>query len=393
MPPVSRPVPPVRPGPAATSAPQQPAEATGLPPGGVLVVGAGLVGTSVALALARRGVVVRVTDTDPLHQAVALSRLPASAGSPKNAEPGVVVVATPPDDLGGAIAAALTAYPSAIVTDVGSVKGHPLAYVVARSRAARAGTGGGLDVTRYVGSHPMAGSERSGPLAAAADLFDGRTWAVTPHDGSADRAIATVEALATACGAVVVHMGPHEHDEAVARTSHLPHLMAALTAGRLYGAPLAQLALSGQGVRDVTRIAAGNPTMWRQIIGANASALRGLLGEVRRDVDDLLAALDGGDLAVVERLLAQGATAAVTIPGRHGGPAERLAAVTVTVPDRTGALAELFDVVGALGVNIEDVRIDHDPARQFGLVEIDVSEAACAALAASLRARGWVAHR
>lgn len=365
-----------------------------LPPdlaGPVLVVGAGLIGTSVALALARRGVAVEMTDINPVHEAVAISRLPAEASGPAS-EPRLVVVATPPDHLATAVAAALRACPDAVVTDVGSVKQRPLDDL--RDLVGASGPDSdGVDLSHYVGGHPMAGSERAGPLAAAADLFDGRTWAVTPHASSAAAAIAAVEALATACGAVVVRMHPDEHDEAVARTSHLPHLMAALTAGRLYGAPAQQLALSGQGVRDVTRIAAGSPVLWRQIVGANAAALRTLLGDVRRDVDELLTALDTGELDAVERLLTAGATAAATIPGRHGGPAERLAAVTVTIPDRTGALAELFDDVGTLGVNIEDVRIDHDPARQFGLVEIDVADDAAAALAESLRARGWAAHR
>ncbi len=360
-----------------------------LPSGWVLVVGAGLVGTSVALALARRQVVVHMQDTDPLHAAVASSRLPRAA--PESASgPGLVVVATPPDQLAGAIAAALRTYPMAVVTDVGSVKSKPLSDL----RAQRGGRPpAGLDLSRYVGGHPMAGSERSGPLAAAGDLFEGRTWAVTPHEESSPAATAAVEALAAICGAVVVRMDPGEHDEAVARTSHLPHLMAALTAGRLYGAPAPQLALSGQGVRDVTRIAAGSPQLWRQIVGANAQALRGLLRDVRRDVDELLVSLDSGDLRAVERLLESGATAAATIPGRHGGPAEDLVAVTVTIPDRAGALAELFEVVGSLGVNVEDVRIDHDPAREFGLVEVDVAAGAGAGLAQSLRERGWAAHR
>ncbi len=360
--------------------PQTPAS-PGLPAGWVLVVGAGLIGTSVALALARRDVLVRVQDTNSVNAAVATSRLPGRP-SASVADPALVVVATPPDMLAGEIAAALRAYPSAVVTDVGSVKLKPLVDLQ-----------GEPDLARYVGGHPMAGSERSGPLAAAGDLFDGRTWAVTPHEQSSREAVAEVEALASACGAVVVRMAPEEHDEAVARTSHLPHLMAALTAGRLYDAPPAHLALSGQGVRDVTRIAAGSPQMWRQIVGANAPALRGLLSAVRHDVDELLAALDSGDVGVVERLLVTGATAAAAIPGRHGGPAEHLAAVMVTVPDRPGALAALFDEVGALGVNIEDVRIDHDPAREFGLVEIDVAEQAAEGLAGSLRERGWAAHR
>ncbi len=356
------------------------------PTGPVLVVGAGLIGTSVALALARRGVVVHVEDVDPVNTAVAASRIPGGSVEAPS-EPTLVVVATPPDHLAGSVGAALRAYPTAVVTDVGSVKVAPLDQLVS------AGQDQIVDLSRYVGSHPMAGSERSGPLAAAADLFDGRTWAVTPHDGSDPAAVDAVEGLVAACGAVVVRLTPQEHDLAVARISHLPHLMAAMTAGRLRDAPAGHLALSGQGVRDVTRIAAGDPSLWRQIIAANADALRGLLRDVRRDVDDVIAALDGGDLGVVDAVLAAGVTGADSVPGKHGGPAVELVAVTVAIPDRPGALAELFGEVGSLGVNIEDVRIDHDPAREFGLVEIDVAEPAGERLAQSLRERGWAAHR
>ena len=290
------------------------------------------------MALARRGVAVHLEDVDPLNVAVASSRF---GGSPRSAEhPALVVVATPPDHLAGAIGAALRSYPAAVVTDVGSVKQGPLAALRA------AGDETTRELPRYVGSHPMAGSERSGPLAAAADLFDGRTWAVTPHELSLASAVSAVESLVAACGAVVVPLTPAEHDLAVARTSHLPHLMAALTAGRLHDAPPDHLALSGQGVRDVTRIAAGDPQLWRQILSANAETLGGLLREASRDLAGLIDALDSGDLTALDAVLAAGVTGAAAIPGKHGGPPVDLVAVTVAIPDRPGALAELFQEVG-----------------------------------------------
>ncbi len=169
--------------------------------------------------------------------------------------------------------------------------------------------------------------------------------------------------------------------------------MAALTAGLLRDAPASHLALSGQGLRDVTRIAAGDPALWRQIVTANSEALQGLLGDVRHGVEVLLAALGTGDAGQVEDVLLSGAAGAAVVPGKHGGPPAELVAVTVAIPDRPGALAQLFSDVGELGVNIEDVRIDHDPARAYGIVEIDVAEPAGEGLAASLRAGGWAAHR
>src|SRR5688500_8797330 len=208
--------------------------------GPVLVVGAGLLGTSIGLALRRHDVEVWLVDVNQenVRTASGLGAGVAAAADLPASGPQLVVVAVPPALLGPQIGAALARFPDAVVTDVGSVKGEPLA-VVAEST--------GLE--RYVGSHPMAGSERSGPLAASASLFDGRPWAVVPHPGSSPEAVETVTALARVCGATALEMAPDEHDVAVARISHVPHLLAVLVAGRLAEAPPEHLALSGQGVR------------------------------------------------------------------------------------------------------------------------------------------------
>ncbi|GAA1913235.1 prephenate dehydrogenase [Nocardioides lentus] len=352
--------------------------------GTVLVAGVGLLGTSVGLALSRAGVDVRLSDPQPEHVRTASglgAGRPAGEGDP---HPCLVVVACPPALLGEVVAAHLRAHPEAVVTDVGSVKSAPLVDVAARVPDV-------ADGRRYVGSHPMAGSERSGPLAATASLFEGRPWAVTPHARSAPEAVETVEALAAACGAITVRMTPDEHDRAVARTSHLPHLMAVLTAGRLAGAPAEQLALSGQGVRDVTRVAGGDPALWRQIVAANAGALTELLREVRTDLDGLLAAVETG--APLEPLLEAGRAGVAAIPGKHGGTPTPVAPVYVAVPDHPGELARLFADAGEIGVNIEDVRIDHDPGRPVGLVELAVRDSHAEVLRSALESRGWTVHR
>ena len=248
-------------------------------------------------------------------------------------------------------------------------------------------------LTRYVGSHPMAGSERSGPLAASAALFDGRPWAVTPHETSAPEALAVVEALVELCGAVPVRMAPEEHDRAVARISHLPHLLAVLMAGRLAGAPAEHLSLSGQGVRDVTRVAASDPLLWQQIVTANREAVAALLTEVRGDLDRLITAVDGGGREELAGLLARGVDGTRAIPGKHGGPPAPTRSVYVSVPDHPGELARLFADAGESGVNIEDVHIDHDPGRPVGLVELVVAESSAEHLLGSLESRGWVTHR
>src|SRR6478609_10145844 len=232
--------------------------------GPVEIVGTGLLGTSIALALRRAGVEVLLSDVSREHVRTA-SGLGAGRARTDDDRPQLVVVAVPPDLLGPVIADALErtkGIDGAAVTDVGSVKTAPLGALA-----------GNPEVGRYVGSHPMAGSERSGPLAASAALFDGRPWAVTPHPDSDSAAVELVEDLVLECGAAPLVMEPGEHDRAVARISHLPHLAAVLVAGRLAAAPPEHLALSGQGVRDVTRVAASDPVLWQQILEANSAAV------------------------------------------------------------------------------------------------------------------------
>jgi len=350
--------------------------------GPVRVIGTGLLGTSIGLALRRHDVDVLLEDRSAENERIA-SGLGAGRVA-RGADAQLVVVAVPPDDLAEVIGAALLGS-AAVVTDVGSVKSAPLRRVGERVSAAR--------LRRYVGGHPMAGSERSGPLAASAALFDGRPWALAPHRGSDPEAVDLVTALARLCGAAPVVFTPDEHDLAVARTSHLPHLLAALVAGRLVDAPAEHLALSGQGVRDVTRVAGGDPALWAQIVGANADALGDLLREVRSDLDLLLTAVGEGERAPIVGLLDRGVAGTAAIPGKHGGPAQQLGVLFVVVPDQPGELARLFADTGQIGVNVEDLRIDHDPARLVGLVEVSVSSDRLQFLQDSLEGRGWTTHR
>ncbi|WP_110205704.1 prephenate dehydrogenase [Nocardioides daejeonensis] len=349
--------------------------------GPVRVIGAGLLGTSVALACRRAGLEVLLVDVASEHVRTATGLGAGRADDGTAAQ--LVVVAVPPDHLGAAIAGALVDG-DAIVTDVGSIKSQPLVEVrdVVPPDA----------LARYVGGHPMAGSERSGPLAASATLFEGRPWAITPHDTADPAAVALVRDLVDVCGAVALEYAPDEHDLAVARVSHLPHLMSSLVAGRLAQAPVEHLALSGQGVRDVTRIAGSDPSLWKQIIAGNATALLGLLDEVAARLADLRGLVEAADSDALAELLAEGVAGTRAIPGKHGGPVRPMTGVYVAVPDRPGELARLFADAGEGGFNIEDMHMDHDPGREVGLLEIVVATEQADALAESLAERGWVVH-
>lgn len=342
-----------------------------------VVIGVGMVGASVAQALTAAGVQVHLEDARRSHAMVAASR---GAGSVEPVEPQecrLVVVAVPPGVLAEVIAASLERFPQATVTDVGSVKG----VVLAELRS------GGTDLTRYCGSHPMAGSQKAGPLTARADLFEDRTWVITPHDTSAAQAVLVVRRLAELCGARLVTMSAQHHDEAVGQVSHVPQLVSALMAGSLVDVPAEHLRLAGQGVRDVTRIAGSDPRLWQQIIAANWRTVRGELSTLHEQLGKLIDVLD--DPEAVRTFLDRGRQGVRELPGKHGSPTSTWMQVVIEIPDEPGALARLFADIDAAGVNVEDVTIDHDPARLVGWLGVQVEPAAAGRLTTAMTEAGW----
>lgn len=363
----------------------------GRPTSQVRVVGTGLLGASVGLALRARGLDVTLYDPSPTAAALARDLGAGRLVNPEDDEPDLVLVAAPPDVVGDVVVDELVRYPSAVVTDVASVKAAPLARV----RAA------GGDLRRYVGGHPLAGRERSGAVAARGDLFTGRPWVLTPTPESDPGAVRRVRELAESVGAVVSVMDASEHDQAVAVVSHLPQVAASLVAARLVDLPEPAVALAGQGVRDVTRIAASDPMLWTQILAGNAPAVRHVLQLAQRDLEQLVESLDRlaagsptsddvvGARGVVATFVAQGNEGHARIPGKHGAAPTTYAQVPVLVPDRPGELARLLADVGEAGVNLEDLRLEHSQGQPVGLAEIAVLPAAATTLVTALRERGW----
>jgi prephenate dehydrogenase len=263
---------------------------------------------------------------------------------------------------------------------VASVKQLPVAQARAR----------GCDMTSYLPGHPLAGREKNGPAAARADLFLGRTWALCPEPDTSDEATALVTVLVRECGAVPVRTEAAAHDRWVGLISHAPHLVAAAMAASLEGAPPEALGLAGQGLRDVTRIAAGDTGLWTQILSANAGPVAEVLAAVAADLAEAARVLAGGeDLKPVAALLDRGQAGVARIPGKHGGAPREFTAVQVVIPDRPGELARLFRATGEAGVNIEDVRIEHSPGLPVGVAELSVRPAEAARLLAALDRGGW----
>jgi len=347
--------------------------------GPILVVGCGLIGTSLALALTEQGRAVHLADAVPTNVELAVSR---GAGSAEPvSDPQLVVVAVPPSAAADVVIEMLQAHGGAVVTDVASVKSELIAAV---ERTAHA--------DRFVGGHPMAGKERSGPMAAVPRLFEGRPWAVVPTSSSTPEAVQLVVDIAESTGAVTRIMDPRSHDRAVALVSHVPHVASVAVAGLLNDAPDGALDLAGPGLRDVTRIAGSETGLWIDILGGNAGEVRRLLGLLRDSLDTAIGALDQ-DPGALAALLDAGRSGSGLIPGRHGGASERLATVYVSVSDQPGELSRLMADTGESGVNIEDIRIDHELGRLVGQVEIAVVETGADTLVDALTTRGWAAHR
>jgi len=258
------------------------------------VIGTGMMGTSVALALRARGIHVYLRDRDPAAAAVAAARGAGTVEHPP--EPvDVAVIAVPPGDIAGVLRQCQATGLARVYTDVGSVKAAPLAAAEAA----------GCDLTKYVGGHPMAGSERSGPMAASPALFLDRVWVLTPLATTDPDAMSSVVNLVELTGAQPAMMAHADHDRAVARTSHAPHLVASVLAASLDDADDSVLQLCGSGIRDATRIAGGDPALWTDILSMNATAVSKVLSEI---ATDLAAAADAvaADPAALTNLLRRG---------------------------------------------------------------------------------------
>jgi len=351
----------------------------------VALVGAGLIGGSLGLALRRVGSFVRGFDQDParIERARELGVLDEVATSVAQAVKGadVVVVAVPVGQVADAVVEALDAG-AALVTDVGSVKG-PIVDSVQRARPDLA--------RRFVGGHPMAGSEQEGLAGAGADLFVGATWVLTPTDHTDPQAFATVRALVVELGAETLAVSPEVHDALVAVVSHVPQLAASTlmnvaNAGGEQHAALLRLAAGG--FRDMTRIASSHPGIWPDICVANRDAIVAAL-------DDYLAALQRvrGLVADGERSALHDEFARARLARRNlpvGLPVDaQLVELRVPVLDRPGVIAEVTTLASTLGVNIVDLEIAHSLEGRGGVLVLVVTDSGVDAFEAALTGHGY----
>lgn len=342
----------------------------------VRIVGSGLIGTSIALGLVQRGVRVEMVDSEESAQNLAQDLV----GNGKVTSPELVIVAAPTSQLPMIIDREFQLNPNSTFMDVGSVKREVELYVKTIS---------GLS-PRFVPTHPMAGRELGGAGAARADLFQGRSWILTPNADVARESLGIVLELISLLGATAIELSADNHDKAVAKISHLPQIAASLVAKQLIGTPHEWMELAGQGLRDTTRIAGSDELLWKEILHSNRSELRQLLINLHNDLEAMISSLD--DPSRISSLMAEGRKGRALIPGKHGGVAREYSFVPIVIDDRPGQLGAIFNECAAINVNVEDLTIEHSPGQLSALITLALTHAEAEKLSAHLTSIGWNVH-
>lgn len=338
------------------------------------VIGLGLIGGSVALALREAGWHVTGDDSVPGRADVAVAKGVVD-GIGLDPAASITFVAVPVLAVGDQVKRALTET-TGVVTDVGSVKGGVVASV---------------DDARFLGGHPMAGSELEGLDGADSSLFRGAVWVLTPTPTTADRTFSTVAAVAGELGAEVVAMPADRHDQVVAVVSHVPHLTAATLMGlAARGAEehAALLRLAAGGFRDMTRIASGQPDIWLDICAENRPAILAALDALVDGLQEMRSVVASDDRDGLLARLRSAREARANLPV-HAAHPEELAEVRIPIPDRMGAAAEVFTLAAELGVNISSFEVVHSVEGDRGVAVVLVDAGAVELFRGGLIARGF----
>lgn len=338
------------------------------------VIGLGLIGASLAAALTDLGWHVTGSDRDDATADLALDRgLVSATGLDAGAE--ITFVAVPVLAAVDNVRRAL-AETTGIVTDVGSVKA-PLCRAITDPR--------------FIGGHPMAGSELDGIDGADPELFNSAVWVLTPDDDADDQNFAALTAIITSLGSEVVALQPERHDEIVAVVSHVPHLTAASLMGLAADRSIrnaAMLRLAAGGFRDMTRVASGRPDIWIDICEENRTAIVDALDHLIDDLGSLRTAVDGGDRHGIQQRLTAARTARRNLPGRVVHP-ETLAEFRIPIPDRAGAAAEVFTLAADLSVNIASFEVVHVAESNRGVAVVLIDQSQTDLFRGGLLARGF----
>lgn len=323
------------------------------------IVGAGLIGTSIGLKVVELGHSVSVSDIDPNSQG--MSQALMGRWSKPDRTPQIIFVAVPPNVTPVVICQQQTLYPEAIVVETSSTKAN-------LEREVR---GLSVNMERIVLTHPISGREINGPSAARADLFLNRAWIVSPLKDNSEETLKTVEELITALGSTAYRLSPQDHDELLGTTSHLPQVLSTVLATRVakWGS---RASLAGQGLRDMTRLADSDATLWVEILRANREIVTMSLEALIHDLDRFKSAIAEQDDNAIKSFFDAGKNGRALISGKHGAVAREYAQCQIIIPDEPGAMAKVFDMCHEHAINVEDIALEHSPAQETGLLTISI---------------------
>jgi len=338
------------------------------------IVGTGLIGGSIGMALRKQGWTVSAVDIDDqvAQQSVDLG---AADGIGVDPDSCLVVVASPVGSIVGEVQEALVSTP-AVVTDVGSAKADIVRTV---------------NSSRFVGGHPMAGSEQDGIAGARPDLFSRAMWVLTPVENTDENAFAAVRSVVRSLGAESITLPPDVHDGLVAQVSHVPHLTAAALMNMADDSSVehrALLRLAAGGFRDMTRISAGRPSIWPDICVANSRAIVSALDRLINSLASVRQMVDDSRGEEILRMLSQARTARINLPVGFG-PSDDLVEVAIPIPDRPGEIAAIANLAAELDVNIFDLEISHSGEGRSGVLVVVVDESLSERFYGGLMARGY----
>lgn len=344
----------------------------------VLVVGAGLIGGSIALAAKNAGHVVQILEHTKELTVEVSAVLAVPAFDPETAVE-LVVVATPPHSISAVISEQLRLNPLATFIDVASIKTEVLVDVETNIGK----------LSNFIPTHPMAGKESSGAKSATYDLFQNRVWVVTPTEYADQNSIQLAKDFIGSLGAVVIEMKPDQHDEVVAITSHAPQVLASALAAATSAVSEPDLLVSAQGLQDMTRLAGSDSALWSEILVSNRNNVISALGKIRSEITSLEEALNNLNVKEVKQFIDNGSQQRRRIPGKHGGKLAEYVIVAIEIVDEPGALGSIFQFAGEQGINIEDIRIDHALGKEIAIIELHVLPTVSEKFKSALRGKGW----
>jgi prephenate dehydrogenase len=343
------------------------------------IVGTGLIGTSIALNLAEKGWPLELVDTSERELELAKALIPNAIKLDKIE---LVIVATPPALALDAIRKAHKLNPQALILDVGSVKSKLQDEISSFPDIAK----------RFIGTHPIAGREKRGAQSARSDLFLERAWIICPTEKAQPEDLDKTIQLVKTLGANPYIMSPREHDNVLARISHLPQILSVVLASSISDLG-DDLSLAGQGLRDMLRISASDGRLWAEILLKNQEEVIEAVEDFQDILESLLEAIEDNDEMKIIEIFDDVKNVSKKVSAKHGMKPREYSYLNVVIDDKPGQLGALFNECGEIGVNVEDLNIEHSPNQETGLIRLALSETDSNSLEIHLKSKGWKVHR